>query len=123
MKYSFLLLVVLLMLLSGCGEKDKWSDKDESSDTTALSPQEVFSLTLAEDILSDDDEDLKLYLEEEIYPLVSKSNKVTIDRISSSQFLISYSQDSTYKGLLIQKYYNPLSDEIVFTKTETELKK
>ena len=118
-----MLSVIPFLLLFGCGDKDNRSDKNDSSDTATLSSQEVFSLTLTEDILSDDDEDLKLYLEEEIYPLVSKSDKVTIDRISSSQYLISYGQDSTFRGLLIQKYYNPLTDEIGFTKTETELKK
>lgn len=122
MKYLFLLSVVPLLLISGCGDNNQ-SSKDDLTDTLTLAPQEVFSLTLTEDILREDDEDLRMYLEEEIYPVVSKSDKVTIDRISSSEYLINYSQDGLYKGLLIKKFYNPVEDIIVFTKSEAELKK
>lgn len=109
-------------MIFGCGDKDK-SYQDESADTTSLSPKEVFSLTLTEDILGEDDEDLRTFLEDDIYPMVSKSEKVTIDRISSSEYLLSYLQDGTLKGLLIKKFYNPVEDIVVFTKNETELKK
>lgn len=120
--YSFFLLFIPLFMIFGCGDKDK-SYQDESADTTSLSPKEVFSLTLTEDILGEDDEDLRTFLEDDIYPMVSKSEKVTIDRISSSEYLLSYLQDGTLKGLLIKKFYNPVEDIVVFTKNETELKK
>ncbi len=111
-----------LLMMTGCGENNK-SVGEDSSDSVSMSPPEVFSLTLTEDILNVDDEDLRYYLEEEIYPLVSKSEKVTIDRLSSSEYLLSYLSEGAFKGLLIKKFYNPVEDIVVFTKTEAELKK
>lgn len=122
MKYTILLIILTLLIISGCGENNQ-SVQDESTDSVTLSPPEVFSLTLTEDILREDDEDLRLYLEEEIYPAVSKSEKVTIDRLSSSECLLTYFSEGAFKGLLIKKYYNPVEDIVVFTKNETELKK
>lgn len=122
MKYTILLIILTLLIVSGCGENNQ-SVQDESTDSVTLSPPEVFSLTLTEDILREDDEDLRLYLEEEIYPAVSKSEKVTIDRLSSSEYLLTYFSEGAFKGLLIKKYYNPVEDIVVFTKNETELKK
>lgn len=121
MKYVFLIFILPLLIISACGENNRTS-QDESVDTVSLSPPEVFSITLTEDILNVDDEDLRYFLEEEIYPLVSKSEKVTIDRLSSSEYLLSYSTEGTFKGFLIKKYYNPVEDIVVFTKTDTELK-
>lgn len=122
MKYSFFLIVLTILIISGCGENNQ-SSQDESSDSVTLSPPEVFSLTLTEDILREDDEDLRLYLEEEIYPVVAKSEKVTIDRLSSSEYLLTYFSEGAAIGLLIKKYYNPIEDVVVFSKNETELKK
>jgi hypothetical protein len=122
MKYLFLIFLMPLLMMTGCGENNK-SVGEDSSDSVSMSPPEVFSLTLTEDILNVDDEDLRYYLEEEIYPLVSKSEKVTIDRLSSSEYLLSYLSEGAFKGLLIKKFYNPVEDIVVFTKTEAELKK
>jgi len=115
MKYFFIIFALILLFIAGCENENSIVD-EETSDTVSLSPQEVFALTLTEDILNEDDEDLRLFLEEDIYPLVSKSQKVTIDRFSSSQYIISYSQNDTLKEIVIRKFYNPVSDIIEFTK-------
>jgi hypothetical protein len=116
------------LLLLSCGkEKNKNSAENQEvnevtqteEDTIPLAPQETFGLILVQDILMDEKEtDLQLYLEETVYPLVSKSPKVTIDRISSSVYLLKYFDGTAEKNLYIQKYYNPLTDEIVFEKTD-----
>lgn len=84
-------------------------------------PEEIFSSSLVEGILgSDQDEDLELYLEEQIYPSVSKSKKVTLDRISSSLYLLSFEEGGQKKNIVIQKFYDPEKDEYVFEKNETD---
>lgn len=93
------------------------SENDDSGDS--LTVQEAFSSTLVQDMLNEDEEvDLQIYLEEQIYPIVSKSNKVTIDRISSSIYLLSYDDNGVMKNISIQKYYSPVKDEIFFEKSE-----
>ncbi len=97
-------------------------NNDSSSDTdTTMTVEEVFSSSLVQDIMGEnDDDDLQFYLEDQIYPLVSKSDKVTLDRISSSLYLLHYEQAGVKKNFIIQKFYNPVKDEFVFEKTETE---
>ncbi len=122
LKY-FCLLLLTLMIIS-CGDDTKndteTTDKDEG-DTISLSPEELFSSTLLEDILqSGEDEDLKNYLEEEIYPIVSNSTKVTLDRISASLYLLTYDENGVQKNFILQKFYNPSNLEMYFEKIETE---
>lgn len=101
----------------------KKNDQEESqsdSDST-LTAEELFSSSLVEDIMgTGEDIDLEIYLEEEIFPLVSKSSKVTIDRISSSLYLLNYDDNGAMKNLLIRKFYNPAKDEFVFEKSEIQ---
>lgn len=93
---------------------------EEDEDTTALTPPEALSQALVANILNDDDEDLQSYIEDEIYPLVSKSNKITIDKISSSLYLLQYDDKGSQKNILIQKFYNPEKDEFFFDKREVQ---
>jgi PBP1b-binding outer membrane lipoprotein LpoB len=121
-KYSVLLLITLFLI--SCeqeGTDNEDITDDQESDTITLSPEEIFSSTLVEDILqTGNDEDLKFYLEEEIYPLVSNSNKVTLDRISASLYLLTYEDNGDDKNFIIQKFYSPVNFEVFFKKRETE---
>ena len=85
-----------------------------------MTKEEIFSSTLVQDIAGDENEDLEMYLEEVIYPMVSKSNKVTLEKISGSLYLLSYDDNGTMKNLILQEYYSPSKDEMVFDKTETQ---
>ena len=121
-KYSVLLLIALFLF--SC-RKDGTENEDvtdeQESDTIALSPEEIFSSTLVEDILqTGSDEDLKIYLEEEIYPLVSNSNKVTLDRVSASLYILTFDDNGVDKNFIIQKFYSPVNFEVFFEKRETE---
>jgi len=121
-KYFGLLLLTLLIISCGDDKKNdtETTDKDES-DTISLSSEELFSSTLLEDILqSSEDDDLKSYLEEEIYPIVSNSTKVTIDRVSASLYLLTYDENGVQKNFVIQKFYNPSSLEMHFEINEIE---
>jgi len=124
MRYLIIVILFSVFLIS-CGEKtnnlDSSNTVNETEDTTSLSPQEAFSFVLVNQILNSDDEDLELFLESEIYPLVSKSEKVTIDEISSSMYILTYFEGDTEKNLLIQKFFNPVKDEVIFIKSETSL--
>ncbi len=121
-KYSVLLLITLFLISCGQeGTDNKDITNEQESDTIALSPEEIFSSTLVEDILqTGNDEDLKIYLEEEIYPLVSNSNKVTLDRVSASLYILTFDDNGVDKNFIIQKFYSPVNFEVFFEKRETE---
>jgi PBP1b-binding outer membrane lipoprotein LpoB len=122
-------ILLLALILSACSKEDKTTQNnntpssqnnsnDESNEN--LTKEEVFSSTLVQDIAGVENEALEIYLEEVIYPIVSKSNKVTLDKISGSLYLLSYDDNGTIKNLMIQEYYSPAKDEMVFDKTETQ---
>lgn len=126
--FNIISLILFSLLIFACGKNsdgDKVNQQGttstEESDTTALTPQEALSTTLIEDIMNTEDEDLAAYIEDEIYPIVSKSQRVTIEKLSASLYLLQYESGGTDKYLLIQKFYNPTTDEMTFTKTETSL--
>ncbi|MBL0105895.1 MAG: hypothetical protein IPP52_01000 [Ignavibacteria bacterium] len=104
-------------------KSDKGTNEITESETdSVMTQEEIFSSSLVQDIIGDDEDiELQIYLEEQIYPLVSKSNKITIDKISSSLYLLSYEESGIIKNFILQKFYNPVKDEFVFDKTETQL--
>ena len=125
--------LLLSMILTSCSKEDKpKTDSTSNTNTTQNSPnandlsgenmtkEEIFSSTLVQDIAGDENEDLEIYLEEVIYPMVSKSNKVSLEKISGSLYLLTYDDNGTMKNLMIQEYYSPAKDEMVFDKTETQ---
>ncbi|MBP9096439.1 MAG: hypothetical protein KBG21_07500 [Ignavibacteria bacterium] len=126
-------ILLLSLILTSCSKEDKpKTDSNSNSNTTQNSPnandlsgenmtkEEIFSSTLVQDIAGDENEDLEIYLEEVIYPMVSKSNKVSLEKISGSLYLLTYDENGTMKNLMIQEYYSPAKDEMVFDKTETQ---
>lgn len=116
-------ILLVLILLFGCDKNDKnfLDVNTNDNDTTSVSPAESFALNLVDDILNEEDDYLAEYLENEIYPIVSKSEKVTIDKISSTLYILSYLDGNKEKNLLIEKFYNPTKDEISFTRKEVDL--
>lgn len=125
-------ILLLSLILTSCSKEDKpKTDSSPNTNTTQNSPnandlsgenmtkEEIFSSTLVQDIAGDENEDLEIYLEEVIYPMVSKSNKVSLEKISGSLYLLTYDDSGTMKNLMIQEYYSPAKDEMVFDKTET----
>jgi len=129
--FKLIPVLFLSVILMSCSKEDK--SKTEQSNNTSqnqsnsndesnenMTKEEIFSSTLVQDISGGENEALEIYLEEIIYPMVSKSNKVTLDKISGSLYLLSYDDNGAMKNLLIQEYYSPAKDEIVFDKTETQ---
>ena len=125
LRYICFILLFSGIFLYSCGKNDiikekpnvSESESQEPEDTVQLTPAELFSNALCDNFLNEtDDEDLQIYLEEEIFPLVSKSDKVTIDKLSVSMYLLSYTEGNESKNILIQKNYNPKIDEIYFLK-------
>ncbi|MFZ4589669.1 MAG: hypothetical protein ACOYN6_01610 [Ignavibacteria bacterium] len=137
MKSYFLSLIIVcfsaILLAAGCGKEKSINTANEQKqqqqqmgiedeDTTALTPAESFATALCQDILNDDSEaDFESYLIDVVYPKVSGSTKVTLNRVSSSIFLLTYFEGSTENHLLIQKYFNPQKGEIFFESSETSL--
>lgn len=133
--FRFITLILLCTVFYSCNKdssKEQNSSKsgkqtEEVADTetesdTEMTPEEIFSSSLVQDIMGDEENaDLQIYLEEQIYPLVSKSGKVTLDKISSSLYLLSYEEGGVMKNYLLQKFYDPVKDEFLFDKTETQL--
>jgi len=132
MKNIFILSSVLLLafVLTSCSKKDEPVTQKQNTNKTEnttndgeevpMTKEEVFSSTLVQDIAGEENEALEFYLEESIYPVVSKSNKVTLDKISGSLYLLSYDENGTMKHWIIKEYYSPVKDEMVFDKTETQ---
>ncbi len=125
-KYLFFVLIVIAFV--SCSKEDikKQIEKtnntevtENDTDTTALTPEEAFSLAMV-NILDIEDEDLQNYLEDEIYPIVKNSNKITIDNISSSLILLQYVENGNQKNILIQKFYDLDKDEFFFEKREVQ---
>jgi len=129
MRAGIFLLPVFLLFSAGCGKNDKESQFNKhaeqeqiesGNDTTSLTPAESFAAALTQEILKDETEvELESFLADNVYQLVSGSKKVTIDKISSSLYLIKYINENTEKNILIQKYYNPAEDSFSFEITET----
>ena len=125
---KFFILFSFLLLFISCGKEkvqepkpeNKTQEQKTDEDTATLSPQEAFSSALVNDILDVDDEDLQIYLEEEFYPQLSKLDKVTIEKISTSVYILTYFENDKEKNYLIQKWYNPVTDEIIFDKKEVQ---
>ena len=128
--FKYALFCVIIVIFISCGKNDVVKNiekkveieyaEDNDGDTTALTPQEEFSNALVNNILDINDEDLQIYLEDEIYPIVSKSNKTTLDKVSSSLFLLQYEDSGNMKNILIQKFYSPAKDDFFFEKREVQ---
>ena len=132
MKFRIIIILFVAFGLYSCGnnepshnqtngnEESTEESGDEDGDTTALSEAELFSMVLVNDILQGNEEtDLQGYLEEEIFPMVQGATKVTLDRLSASVYILTYEKDGSKSSLLIQKFYDPANEQIVFEKTET----
>ena len=130
MKFRLILILFAALLFSACGNNEPVHDENnsdsenteeqEDGDTTSLSDAELFSMVLTNDILQGTDEtDLQAYLEEEIYPMVEKASKVTLDRLTASVYILTYELNGSKSSLLLQKFYDPVNQQIVFEKTET----
>ena len=125
---KFYLTIFIVLFIYSCGNKEDSKsgerndeEQTESASDTLLTPEEIFSTSLVQEILDEEDEELQVYLEEEFYSVASRSPKVTIDKISSSQYIFSFESDSTMKNFLIQKFYIPGKDEFIFEKREIEI--
>ncbi|MEO8210965.1 MAG: hypothetical protein ABI840_10415 [bacterium] len=130
--FKSILIFTFSIILFSCNKENPPKEKTESQNNelpqnndddsdTAMTAEETFSSALVQGILDEEDDvDLQFYLEEQVYPIVSKSNKVALDKISSSLYLLSYEDNGIVKNILIQKFYNPVKDEFVFEKSETQ---
>jgi hypothetical protein len=112
----------------GCGKGEEKNTNESTSKTeaqdqdTSLTPEEIFSATLVQGIVGEeDDPDLEAFLEEDLYGELKNSKAVTMDRISSSMYVIEYENLGQMKSYLIRKYYNPQKDEYYFEKTAYDL--
>ena len=76
-------------------KSDKGTNEITESETdSVMTPEEIFSSSLVQD---------------------------TIDKVSSSLYLLSYEESGIIKNFILQKFYNPVKDEFVFDKTETQI--
>ncbi|MCB0727648.1 MAG: hypothetical protein KDD00_09295, partial [Ignavibacteriae bacterium] len=107
---KLVLILIATLFLFSCGKSEDQKQRSESQNNqtqeessdetdTTMTVEEAFSTALVQVIIGDEeDPDLQDYLEEVIYPVVSKSDKVTIDKISSSLYLLSYNESGTMKN-------------------------
>jgi hypothetical protein len=116
--FSLFTFFLILVVLSACKKApEKVNNEDinsNSEDTVSLTPAQNFAITLVEDFIYEDDPELETFLEEVIYPLVAKAEKVTIDKLSDTAYLITYYQEGFEKSILIEKYFSPSKEETFF---------
>ncbi|MBX7043096.1 MAG: hypothetical protein K1X85_09345 [Ignavibacteria bacterium] len=124
--YIALLFSLNLILLASCNKNEKESAEDPEFQTsglqdTLLSPEESLSTSLVQGILGEDDEpELEEFIEQNLYEELKKSAKVTIDRVSTSEYAIEYDLGGERKVMLLRKYYDPQKDVFVFARTSPE---
>lgn len=128
--HKLILIFTLSILLISCNKNtdNKQSSQIQNNNQeesgsgnetdSVMTDAEEFSSSLVQDILGEEDVNLQIYLEEEIFPIVSKSKKITLDRISSSIYLLGFDDNGTLRNFMIQKSYNPETGDFVFEKTE-----
>ena len=130
MKFRIILILFVALALYSCGNNEpsheetngdtETTEEQEDGDTTAISEAELFSMVLVNDVLQGQEEnDLQVFLEEDIYPTMEGVSKVTLDRLSASVYILTYEKDGSKSSILIQKFYDPVNEQIVFEKTET----
>ena len=124
MKYIFILFFCSVLIFA-CSKNNQNTNtssntdtQGEELDTAELEKDEMFGAVLTNDFLNEEDEELENYLMTQIYPLVSTSKKVTIDKISGSEYMLIYDEANNTKRMLIKKYYNPLAEEVFFERSE-----
>lgn len=128
--HKFILIFIFSILLISCNKNTENKQNaqnqnnaqeesgNENETDSVMTDAEEFSSSLVQDILGEEDVNLQIYLEEEIFPVVSKSKKVTLDRISSSIYLLGFDDNGTSRNFMIQKLYNPETGDFIFEKTE-----
>ncbi|HMS65760.1 MAG TPA: hypothetical protein PKD83_10975 [Ignavibacteria bacterium] len=128
--HKFILIFIFSILLISCNKNTENKQNaqnqnnaqeesgNENETDSVMTDEEEFSSSLVQDILGEEDVNLQIYLEEEIFPVVSKSKKVTLDRISSSIYLLGFDDNGTSRNFMIQKLYNPETGDFIFEKTE-----
>lgn len=130
--HRIIIVIVVSLFFLSCNKntetdqpaKNKKNDSQQESgiendSDSAMTDEEVFSSSLVQDILGEEEDiELQIYLEETIYPVVAKSDKVTFDRISNSIYLLGFNDNGTLRNIMIQKLYNPDTGEFVFEKEE-----
>jgi repressor of nif and glnA expression len=115
----FFILFFTILLLSGCS-KDNGPDAGNDSDTP-LTREELFAMHVAGGLLQLEDEDLQEYLQTEVYPLVSASQKVFANRESSTEFSIFYEGDGKMNIITIRKFYDAAGESVFFEMSEPEV--
>lgn len=126
--YIALLFSLNLILFASCNKNETETAGDPEFQSsglqdTSLSPQESLSISLVQGILGEDDEpELEEFIEQNLYEELKKSSKVTIDRVSTSEYAIEYELGGEKKVYLFRKYYDPQKDEFVFARTSPDPK-
>ncbi|MGB9696833.1 MAG: hypothetical protein ACP5P3_08860 [Ignavibacteria bacterium] len=125
MKTFFFLFVLFIFAIFAACKKlpEKVNNEDvnsHSEDTVSLTPAQNFAIILVEDFINEDDPDFEAFLENIIYPIVAKADKVTIDKLSDTIYLLTYFLEGTEKNILIEKYFSPSKEETFFEYKEVK---
>lgn len=121
-----LIFFLLVPLFISCSDKQQAgnpegqvSEQDEGD--MPLTKEEIFSASLVQGIMGEeDDPDLEQYIEQSLFAELSGSKAVTMDRLSSSMYLVEYEQGGQMKRFIIRKYYFPAGDEYKFERLPFE---
>lgn len=102
--------------ITSCGNNKE--EETEVLDTSSLSKEELFASVMVGDFLKEDDDDLQEYFQVEIYPIVSNAERIFIEKISTSEYMVTFSEANSDKRIIIHKYFDLLNDQVFFEKSE-----
>ncbi len=118
MKLKFLLVLIFAITLAACSDKDKADEDANDGDTSQMVRGVLFSSIMLNDFLQlEDDEDLGMYLETEIYPQLAGSTRVTMDRLTGSVYSLEFDSAGTMRSYIIERFYDPKSEKTFFVKS------
>lgn len=119
-----LILVSTAAVSSGCGKGEDSSVEEENQESvedrdTTLTAEEILSTSLVQGLLGEDNEpELEEFIEVDLYGELKSSKSVTMERVSSSAFLIEFEKDGNMKSYLLKKFYDPQKEDYFFIKSE-----
>jgi len=129
MKKIFILL--LLAGLMSCSKTEKQGEKEsanknqeevENPADTIMTVEEKFSSSILSDFLDDtDDDDLAVYLEDELFKFSQNYRGASVLQISHSLWFVSLEGQNNMKNFLLQKFVDFNTNEYYFRLTDTPL--
>lgn len=103
-------------MLASCGNNKE--EDSTSVDISDMSKEEIFASVMVSEFLKEEDDDLQEYFQIEIYPIIANAERVFIEKISTNEYMITFTEGNSDKRIIINKYYDLINEQVFFEKSE-----